>query len=290
MSPAGGGALPSPTEAVTTGRWMLRCRRQVPPLLSALAAVVTLVAAAEVAVIAPERAREFAGHEAVVLGRVTQLGESNDGKTLFLNFGGSYPHHVFNVVASRSRLASVARASLWEGKLVRVRGRIQLYKGKGMPEIVLEREDQLTIEEAAVAPGVAPDRVAEGAAEGAVHPDAPPGQTDSSDTRPVMDFDAPPRVLKQVRPQYPQEAFVKKIEGTVLVEALVDSQGRVTRARVIQSVPLLDAAALAACFEWRFRPAFKGGHPVATIIHMPVAFRIYGRAIEQRKQRPARKP
>jgi protein TonB len=101
------------------------------------------------------------------------------------------------------------------------------------------------------------------------------GMIGGTGTGPVMDFDSPPRVIKQARPQYPQDAFVKKIEGTVLIEALVDSQGRVARARVIQSVPLLDAAALQAVYQWVFHPAIKHGRPVATIIHMPVAFRIY---------------
>ena len=101
------------------------------------------------------------------------------------------------------------------------------------------------------------------------------GTLGGTGTGAVMDFDSPPRVIKQARPQYPQDAFVKKIEGTVLIEALVDSQGRVARARVIQSVPLLDAAALQAVYQWVFQPAMKHGRPVATIIHMPVAFRIY---------------
>jgi protein TonB len=101
------------------------------------------------------------------------------------------------------------------------------------------------------------------------------GMIGGTGTGAVMDFDSPPRVIKQARPQYPQDAFVKKIEGTVLIEALVDSQGRVARARVIQSVPLLDAAALQAVYQWVFHPAIKHGRPVATIIHMPVAFRIY---------------
>jgi protein TonB len=101
------------------------------------------------------------------------------------------------------------------------------------------------------------------------------GMLGGTGTGPVMDFDSPPRVIKQAKPQYPQDAFVKKIEGTVLIEALVDSQGRVSRARVIQSVPLLDAAALQAVYQWVFQPAMKHGRPVATIIHMPVAFRIY---------------
>lgn len=94
-------------------------------------------------------------------------------------------------------------------------------------------------------------------------------------TGPVMDYDAAPRPIKITRPQYPQEAFVKKIEGTVVVEILIDSQGRVVRARVIQSVPLLDAAALQTVYQWIFQPAVKHGRPVPTIAHAPVAFRIY---------------
>jgi protein TonB len=94
-------------------------------------------------------------------------------------------------------------------------------------------------------------------------------------TGPVMDYDQAPRPIKITRPQYPQEAFVKKVEGTVVVEILIDSQGRVVRARVIQSVPLLDAAALQTVYQWIFQPAIKHGRPVPTIAHAPVAFRIY---------------
>jgi len=94
-------------------------------------------------------------------------------------------------------------------------------------------------------------------------------------TGPVMDYDTPPRPIKSPRPQYPQEAFIKKIEGTVLVEILIDAQGRVSRARVVQSVPMLDAAALQTVYQWVFMPAMKHGRPVPTLAHIPVAFRIY---------------
>jgi len=39
-----------------------------------------------------------------------------------------------------------------------------------------------------------------------------------------MDYDSPPRPLKQTRRSTRRKAFVKKIEGTVLVEILIDSQ------------------------------------------------------------------
>jgi TonB family protein len=109
-------------------------------------------------------------------------------------------------------------------------------------------------------------------------PDSPRAEADSGAPEGAsLEFDSPPRVIKGAKPQYPQAAFAAKIEGTVLVEALIDVEGRISRARVIQSVPGLDEAALEAARRWRFEPARKAGKPVATIIHMPVAFRIYGK-------------
>jgi protein TonB len=92
---------------------------------------------------------------------------------------------------------------------------------------------------------------------------------------PVMDYDSPPRLIKNVRPQYPQEAFVKKIEGTVLLEILIDRNGRVVQARVIQSIPALDTAARQTVLQWIFQPAMKHGRPVTTVAHAPVNFRIF---------------
>jgi periplasmic protein TonB len=92
---------------------------------------------------------------------------------------------------------------------------------------------------------------------------------------PVMDYDQAPRLLQQVRPQYPQEAFVKKIEGTVELEIVIDASGHVSNARVTRSIPLLDAAAVACVKQWRFAPAIKNGRPVPTVARAPVTFRIF---------------
>jgi protein TonB len=92
---------------------------------------------------------------------------------------------------------------------------------------------------------------------------------------PVLDYDRPPRVLRQTKPKYPSEAFTQKVQGVVLVEFLIDSTGRVVSARIVRSVALLDAAALEAVRDWIFYPAIKQGRPVATIAHAPVSFVIY---------------
>lgn len=92
---------------------------------------------------------------------------------------------------------------------------------------------------------------------------------------PVLDYDQPPRLLKQTRPVYPQEAFIKKIEGVVTLEIVIGIDGKVGRARVIRSIPQLDAAAIQTVRQWVFAPAVKGGRPVPTIANAPVSFRIY---------------
>jgi protein TonB len=92
---------------------------------------------------------------------------------------------------------------------------------------------------------------------------------------PVLDYDQPPRAISLTRPVYPQEAFVKKIEGVVEVEFLIDSTGRVVTVRIVHSIPQLDAAAVQTVRQWRFSPAMKAGRPVATIARAPVTFRIY---------------
>jgi protein TonB len=91
----------------------------------------------------------------------------------------------------------------------------------------------------------------------------------------VFDYDQAPRLIKQTKPQYPQEAFVKRIEGTVLLEIVIDASGRVVSTRILKSVPLLDAAAVETVRQWIFAPAIKRGRPVATTAHAPVNFRIY---------------
>src|SRR5262249_30159374 len=90
-----------------------------------------------------------------------------------------------------------------------------------------------------------------------------------------VDYDQPPRPVRQPRPEYPPDAFVKKVEGVVVVEILIDDTGHVVPMRIVESVPMLDAAALDAVRQWVFLPALRRGRPVATLATAPVRFRIY---------------
>lgn len=72
-------------------------------------------------------------------------------------------------------------------------------------------------------------------------------------------FDVAPRLLHIPPPDHPAAAAAraKKIYGTVVVELTIDTSGRVTRARALNSVPELDAAAIEWVKRWRFKPAIR---------------------------------
>jgi protein TonB len=87
-------------------------------------------------------------------------------------------------------------------------------------------------------------------------------------------LDRGPVLIRQAQPRYPREAFERGIEGTVELEILIGKTGDVIKTRIIKSIPELDAAAVQAVIQWKFRPAQVGGHPVATVASAPVVFRI----------------
>lgn len=64
----------------------------------------------------------------------------------------------------------------------------------------------------------------------------------------------PPVKIHDVRPVYSKEALDARAEGIVILDASIDSDGLVSDARVVRSVPMLDRQALDAVLQWRFTP------------------------------------
>lgn len=73
-------------------------------------------------------------------------------------------------------------------------------------------------------------------------------------------------------PIYPTIAKAAKVEGTVTIEAIIGVDGRVTEARVLRSVPMLDRAALDAVEKWRYSPTTLNGVAVPVILTVTVNF------------------
>lgn len=81
-----------------------------------------------------------------------------------------------------------------------------------------------------------------------------------------------PEALERVPPVYSAEMREKRLEGTVVVQALVGRQGEVVDVKVTKSIPGLDDAAVAAVRRWKFKPALSEGKPVAVWVAVPVKF------------------
>ena len=84
-----------------------------------------------------------------------------------------------------------------------------------------------------------------------------------------------PRKLVDVAPVYPVIAREAKVEGVVILEAVIDSTGRVDHVRVLRSRPLLDQAAVDAVRGWRYTPTLLNGVPVPVLLTITVRFTLH---------------
>jgi TonB family protein len=83
-------------------------------------------------------------------------------------------------------------------------------------------------------------------------------------------------ILSIEKPVYPERAKREGWEGTVLLEVLIDSQGRPERIAINRSSGFadLDRAAREAVKSWRFRPAFMGERRITSTARVPIVFRL----------------
>jgi TonB family protein len=99
---------------------------------------------------------------------------------------------------------------------------------------------------------------------------------DVVDTFPVRvggDIKAP-RKIHDVKPAYPPDALAAGVQGVVILEAVIATDGTVRDARVLRSIPALDDAALGAVRQWAFTPTLLNGVPVEVIMTVTVNFTV----------------
>lgn len=93
-----------------------------------------------------------------------------------------------------------------------------------------------------------------------------------------------PVALNNPTPHYTEEARKNKIQGIVIARALVGVDGAVKQVRIVRGLPDgLDEQAIQAAYRIRFRPAVRGGRPVAewTTVRINFGFPPRGRAGEK---------
>jgi TonB family protein len=80
-------------------------------------------------------------------------------------------------------------------------------------------------------------------------------------------------VISKVYPQYPSDAKIAKIEGAVVLAAIISKEGNVQSLKVVNSdSPLLSQAAMDAVKQWKYRPYILNGSPVEVDTTVTVNF------------------
>ncbi|HXI12538.1 MAG TPA: energy transducer TonB [Thermoanaerobaculia bacterium] len=84
-----------------------------------------------------------------------------------------------------------------------------------------------------------------------------------------------PTVINRVEPVYTEIARKARVEGIVILEAIIEKDGTVRDVRTLKALPMgLDAAAMDAVRRWKFKPGMLNGRPVPVIFNLTVNFRL----------------
>ena len=83
-------------------------------------------------------------------------------------------------------------------------------------------------------------------------------------------------IITQTRPVYPPLARQARIQGNVVLHAIIDKDGKVAQLEVISGHPLLVQAALDAVKQWRYKPTLLNGDPVEVDTTITVTFTMGG--------------
>ena len=81
-----------------------------------------------------------------------------------------------------------------------------------------------------------------------------------------------PVKVRDVKPVYPPDALTARVQGVVILETIIGTDGSIENARVLRPVPMLSDAALAAVSQWRFSSSELNGSPIAVIMTVTVNF------------------
>jgi TonB family protein len=84
-----------------------------------------------------------------------------------------------------------------------------------------------------------------------------------------------PKLIRDVKPQYTMRALQEKIEGEVVLECVVKSDGTAGDTKIVKSLDVdLDKAALDAAAQWVFEPGTRDGKPVNVLVTITMTFRV----------------
>jgi periplasmic protein TonB len=83
-------------------------------------------------------------------------------------------------------------------------------------------------------------------------------------------------LVRKVLPIYPALARTARIQGAVILQAMIGESGAIENLRLVSGHPMLAPAAIEAVRQWRYRPYILNGEPVAVETQITVNFSLAG--------------
>ena len=84
-----------------------------------------------------------------------------------------------------------------------------------------------------------------------------------------------PKVVREVKPAYPDSVKKERVQGIVMLEAVVKKDGSVGEVTVKKPLhPELDAEAVKAMKQWQFEPGTKEGKAVDVAVNVEMTFNL----------------
>jgi periplasmic protein TonB len=105
-------------------------------------------------------------------------------------------------------------------------------------------------------------------------PDAPPGEgiVGGAPLRLTGDI-SPPVKIYYPQPKYTEEGRLSRIQGVVILEAIIDAAGDVHSVKVLKGLPMgLSESAVDTAKQWKFQPATQAGRPVPVYLNLTIHF------------------
>jgi serine/threonine-protein kinase len=193
--------------------------------------------------------------EAVALARqAKQLDETNSKAVLLENRIRD---------AGLEKVNTLRRERKNEEALDTIRQMVKVFPG--VPAVV-QLEEKIRSEVSTAIPDVAPpaDTPAKSPVQGV--PTSKPVRTGGATQ--------PPTLIRQVNPAYPPMAKQTRVQGEVVLEALINKEGTVQNVKVISGHPLLGQAAVDAVKQWKYKPASLNGEAVEAVTTVTVNFNL----------------
>jgi protein TonB len=83
-------------------------------------------------------------------------------------------------------------------------------------------------------------------------------------------------LIYRVQPQYPALARQARVQGAVILRAVITREGKIANLQVVSGHPLLVQSAMDAVLQWRYRPYYLNNEPVEVETQVTVNFTLSG--------------